>query len=149
MPLWFRRRLGKIDKRLVLQYLPPRSLREPRGVNPEVYPNGVWDVCRKIKGGRLHPVAVWSLADDQGNYAPPRMDTIRLLHRAYGYHRMNRMDKMYRMLEDALEECRLAKIARSKERMMVAMDRYLKVFGERQFQNRVFMRREVPKEAAC
>ncbi len=140
--LWFRLRLKALDPALVLQFVPPRSPRDPRGVPHETYPRGVWDICRVLpKSGLLHPVAVWSLVDVYGDYASPGPDTLRLLIRAMWYHRQGLMHLMEAMLENSMESMRSAKALRSKELLVRAMGKYMSLYGSRQWQNRVYMKR--------
>lgn len=148
VPLWFRRRLKQLDPKMVLQFMPPRSHRDPRGVPSQTFPNGVWDICRRLpKSGLLHPVAVWSLTDKFGNYAVPGTDTLRLLRRAMYYHRQGQMHKLEILLENAFQEIHDAKVRKSRDDLVNAMRRFLNIRGSRQWQNRVYLRREPPHKA--
>lgn len=144
VPLWFKRRLKSLDPRLRLQFIPPQSAREPRGVPRDAFPRGVWDICRVLrKSGRLHPVAVWSLVDRHGNYAAPGMDTIRLLRLAYYLHRRNQLHLLERQMDDSIQEMNQAACVRSSGRLRNAMGRYMSLYGSRQWQNRVYLRRDI------
>ena len=140
VPLWFRRALPRLNPRLVLRYIPPSTTTQP-GVNPNLYPQGVWDICWRSRSGGLHPVAVWSLADLHGNYSPPGPDTIKLLRRAMDLHRQRRTQVLYDMRDRALAEAQNEKARNSKEGLRRAMARYCSLRFERR-SNRVFLRRE-------
>lgn len=143
IPLWFRRQLARIDPGLVLQYIPPRTGRWPRGVNRDVYPWGVWDVCKRLpRTGLLHPRAVWSLADEQGWYSPPGPDTIKLIRMAYSLHRRGQMDKLERVFEDSLIAINRAREEKSVARMRDAMLKHCSARFDRQWDNRVYFRRD-------
>ena len=45
----FRASLKDIDPLLELQFTPPKTV-DPRGVNPEIYPFGIWDIGKVING---------------------------------------------------------------------------------------------------
>jgi hypothetical protein len=140
VPSWFRRRIRKIDSRLTLQFHPAQSALHPRGVPAEFYPKGVWDVCIKLpQSGYLSPVAVWSLVDNFGRFAPPGADTVRLLQKAYAHRRNRTSWKLERMMDSALQECQRARELRSKEAMVNAMASYASVYfhNQRQWENRI------------
>jgi len=147
VPCWFRRKLREISPNLTLQFIPPMSDGTNwRGVNPVIYPNGVWDVCNKLKKtGYLHPVAVWSLADSNGNFAPPGMDTVKLLRTALRVCRKGQVAKLERAMDASILEINKARQAKAETRLHNALQRYSGRFMDRQWQNRVYMRREVPE----
>jgi len=141
VPAWFRRRLKRIDKRLTLRYFPPASPTQ-KGVPAHIYPNGVWDIANCLPSGKLHPVAVWSLADDQGNYAPPGVDTLNLIRQAMYLRKKNQMVKLEQAFEDVMEEARVAHAARSKEGLQEALEKFASLRFGRQWNNRVSMSRK-------
>jgi len=145
VPVWFLRRLRRLDPRLVLQFTPPRSLKDPRGVPPRIYPNGIWDICKRMRrSGFLHPVATWSLADSEGYYAPPGANTLKLLGTAMKLHRAGRSKVLEDKMDRALEEINSAQEARSVERLHSALQKFISFRGSRQWNNRVFLRKEIP-----
>lgn len=141
IPSWFRCRLKRIDRRLTLRYYPPRSP-GVEGVPAHLYPRGVWDITHRLPSGRLHPVAVWSLADDRGNYAPPGMDTLNLIRQAMYHRRKNQMEKMEQAFERAMEEARAAHAVKSKERLKAAIAKFCSLHLDRQWNNRVSLSRK-------
>lgn len=143
VPLWFRLQLKKLDKKFVLQFLPPRSERDPRGVDPGIYPHGVWDVCVRLpRSGMLHPRVVWSLADTEGNYSPPGPDTVRLLRAALYFQKVNRVEEIEEMMDQALVAAQKARAAEYKNNFMNAMQKCCSLKCTRQWNNRVYLRRE-------
>lgn len=150
--LWFRKQLKKIDPRLTLQFLPVRSLRNPRGVPPNLFPGGVWDICIRLpKSGYLSPVAVWSLVDSEGNFAPPGADTVRLLKKAYAFKRNQQMHRLEVEMDRSILNMKKAKESASRDEMVNSMSSYIKVSmqNRRQWANRIqvpALRREVSKE---
>ena len=138
-----------LNPRLVLQFTPPKSERTDwKGVSPALYPNGVWDICNRLrKTGFLHPVAVWSLTDSNGRFAQPGMDTIKLLRTALRICRKRGTEKLERMMDDSIMEINKARETKSVARLHNALQRHAGRFNGRQWNNRVSMRREVPSEA--
>ena len=111
LPAWFRHRLKRIDPRLRLQFLPPRDV-VAGGVDPNQYPDGVWVICRKLRNtGMLYGVWTWALADANGYFARPDLDTIKLLRRARDYQRRHQAT----LLEDEFDRS-LAAIRREQSR---------------------------------
>jgi len=147
LPCWFVKRLKRLDPRLVLQFTPPKSDRTDwKGVSPAIYPNGIWDICNKLrKTGFLHPVAVWSLTDSNGNFAQPGMDTIKLLRTALRICRKGGINKLERQMDASIREINKAHEAKSITRLHNALQRHSSQFDGRQWSNRVCMRREALK----
>lgn len=138
--LWFRKRIKQIDSRLTLQFIPVRSTRNPRGVPPNLFPGGVWDVCIWLpQSGYLSPVAVWSLVDSGGNFASPGADTVRLLRKAYALKRNQQSQRLEAELDRSLLDCKRAQAAKSQNAMVNAMSSYLSVSmrDRRQWENRI------------
>lgn len=152
VPVWFQRRLRRIDPHLVLQFTPPRCPEKDqwRGVPANIYPHGVWDVCYKLPlTGALHPVAVWSLADSNGNFALPGCDTLKLLRTAVYLHRKRQGRKLEAMMDRAMKHAQSLKASDSTARVHNAYQRLYSLQGRRQWNNRVYMRREAPHEATA
>lgn len=152
VPVWFKKALAKVDKNLVIQFRPPRSENHPRGVNPVQFPRGALEICKRIgKSGLLHPYTVWSLADAQGKPAPPGPDTLRLIKRAYALKRSaGNLEAMERELDKYFIMEKRARASKSKEKLMEAIKGYCSVLmrNERQWNHRVYLRRETPKEGS-
>lgn len=151
VPVWFKKALAKIDKSLVVQYRPPRSYEHPRGVDPTKFPYGCLDICKKIgRSNVLHPYVVWSLADNKGNPASPGPDSIRLIKRAYALKRSaGNLDAMEREMDRYFLMEKKARAAKSQEKLREAVAGYCKVLlkNERQWNHRVYLRREATEKA--
>ena len=150
IPLWFKRQLKWIDPELVLQFIPPHYTTEDgsvRGVPPELYPFGVWSICKKLKRtGLLHPRTVWCLADLNGVYSPPGPDTIRILRLAYNLQRRGNMDKLETMMDESIAGLNQARCERSLAKLQQNLQKFCSVTCDRQWSNRVIMRRDIPRE---
>lgn len=147
VPVWFRKRLRMIDPHLVLQFTPPRCPEKDqwRGVPENIYPHGVWDICYKLPlSGALHPVAVWSLADSNGNFALPGNDTLKLLRAAVYLHRRRQGRKLEAMMDRAIQQAKSLRESASAERVHQAYQQLYRLRGRRQWNNRVYMRRDAP-----
>jgi hypothetical protein len=150
MPLWFRRRLEWVDKDLTLQFIPPRDEKTPKGANPEIYPMGIWVICKRLrKTGLLSPRVVWSLADIHGLPAKPTPKTFRLIQQAYRMQRRKQMDKMEEMMEEGLIEMNRAREERSVERLRSAIKKHCSAQFGRQWLNRVYIREGVTNEVSA
>lgn len=144
VPIWFRKRLRQLDPSWVLQYIPPASDTLLEGVDPLQFPNGCWDICVRIKGTDfLHPRAVWSLSDSEGNYAPPGPDTVKMLQVAKDLHAKGQMERMEQLCADTIRGVNNARERDAREALQDVLYRYLGVVGSRQFSNRVYMRRDL------
>ncbi len=103
LPAWFRLALSRIDAKLRLQFMPPRT-EESDGVNGMQYPQGVWVICKRMAGsGWLFKRWTWSLCDRLGRYLEPGQDTINLLQLAYDLHRRGEGDALEREFDSAVE----------------------------------------------
>jgi len=147
LPLWFKKALKNLTIPLIPQYIPASLCPGDRGVDPRQYPDGLWYLCRRLPRTRyLHPVAVWSLSDNLGNYAPPGRDTLKMLKRYLSHYLRDKGKRFEELLDKSLQALNEARVSRSRSRLLNAMSHYLKLRGERQWDNRVCMRREVPGE---
>jgi hypothetical protein len=139
VPLWFRKRVEKLG--FTLQFIPPRSIYHPRGVNPDMYPGGVWDICKRLRRSKfLHPRVVFSLADSGGNYVRPCMETWRILRYALYLQRMNRMEELEDMMDRSIADYQQAIAGGERERFHNCMQKFCSLHMGRQWQNRVRIR---------
>lgn len=149
VPSWFRRALKRIDPNWVLQFIPPKEYEHDEGVNPDIYPHGVWDICYRLPRTRfLHPRVVFSLADPKGNFSSPSPRTLRLLRQAKLFHRRGQSKRLEETLDRALVEANAARCQRSENRLREALAKYCSVRFGRQFTNRVYLRNDAPRETS-
>lgn len=145
VPLWFRRKLRALNPRLKLQFQPPRSEKEPRGVNPDMAPHGVWNICNVLpKSRRLHPIVAWSLLDIYGHPIPPSADTIHVLRTAMHLRRQGKHDEMERQVERSLNQMMENREKASHEGLVNHMRKYMSKFMGRQWENRVYLTNHGP-----
>jgi hypothetical protein len=139
VPLWFRRRLRRLDPRLVLQYIPPWS-EDREGVQDSIYPWGIWSLCRLIPRSRhvLHPVCVWDLADAHGLPVPPGESAWKLLRRAYGWRRQG-VDLLERKMEEHLLRENVRVSEKKREELREDIRRKCSQSWGRQWSNRVMV----------
>ena len=141
LPPWFRRRLKRIDPKLVLQFMPPRWF-TPGGADPAQYPFGVWAICRRLPGttGWLLKKWVWNLADQHGRYQDPGMDTIEIIRMARDLARSGQHDVLEREFGRTIDAIKTEKEnetrGRLSERLVSLFRKYDVVAGS----NHVFMR---------
>lgn len=119
LPLWFRRRLARLDDKLVLQYIPPKT-RDGGGVNPSVFPKGVWYICGKMKHGKkwISKRAVFALVDGSGNPVRPTYDLIRILRAAKAERRSQQASVLEEQFERSLEYAANEKDVAAREKLM-------------------------------
>ena len=146
IPCWFRVALRKFDPSLALQFVPPWSALTSgdrhKGMNDQEFPYGGWHICRRLKRtGWLHKLAVYSLMDRQGRYAPPTRDLMKILRWAKHLWCSREYHKMEDMLDRSLDEINREKVRCSKEQLQEKVHKYLSLAGNRQFSNRVFYSR--------
>lgn len=140
VPLWFRSALKRLDKTLCLQFIPPTTV-DPKGMPAQQYPYGGWQICRRMKRvGWLHKLAVWSLIDRWGRYSPPGPDTIRILRLCKNLWNHRRFTAMSDELDRVCSHLNKQRADASYEDLMKDMDKFLRLQGHRQFNNRVFHR---------
>lgn len=145
----FRKRFDALfgKQGFVLQFMPPRSLLHLRGVNPDVYPLGVWDVCKRLpRSGFLHPRVVWSLADTEGRPSPPGSDTLRLVRTALFLQRNDRVEKIEETIDNSIQRIKRAGAEENEAAMRAMLRRYCSAYGTRQWTHKVSMRRRGRKE---
>lgn len=104
LPLWFKAAVKRVDRRLVLQFIPPRSI-DPEGVPSAMFPLGVWYICGKIprSPGWLTKRAIFALADEQGNPVHPTWDIIKLLREAKWDRRREGASRLEQEFEESIE----------------------------------------------
>lgn len=146
VPLWFRRSLTRLDPLLTLQFIPPRSEKEPNGVDLTMCPTGCWNICRRLPRSRLlHPLAVWSLTDIHGRFAPPGPDTMHLLRLAYVYHRAGRTFQLEEELDSALQKWNMEhRTDPSQKKYRERTAKLASIACGRQWNNRVHLKRGGP-----
>ena len=141
LPAWFRLRLSRIDPRLVLQFIPARTLDCREGVDPCQFPQGVWAICRLMRGtGWLSKRWTWSLSDQHGRYQEPGADTIELLRMARDLWRRDSVDAMERRFEEAIEEVQSERAQQSKAHMREYIQQLCRAHGFVNNHSRVFTR---------
>lgn len=141
LPAWFRPRLKKVNSRLVMQFIPPRSTVHPDGVHPSKYPEGVWTVCARIPGRTawLAKRWVWNLSDGHGRYRAPGLDTIHLLREAQRFWRDRDYDALEREFARSVTRLKEEEAAESKARLARHVTRLCQAHVEMS-ENRVSMR---------
>jgi hypothetical protein len=145
----FRKRFDALfgKQGFVLQFIPPRSLLHQRGVNPEIYPFGVWDVCKRLpRSGFLHPRVVWSLADTEGRPSLPGPDTLRLVRTALFLQRNDRVEEIEETIDKSIQAVKRAGAEKNEAAMRAMLRRYSSAYGTRQWTHKVSMRRKGRKE---
>ena len=108
-------------------------------MNPNQYPQGGWQICRKMKNGWLHKLAVFSLTDRMGRFVPPSAETLKILAFCRKQWRDRDFLKMSEMLETSIRRINRARETKAKDELQDAMVDFLSYSGNRQFSNRVFM----------
>ena len=128
LPAWFRIRLQRIDPRLVLQFIPPRTLDCTDGVDPIQFPGGVWVICRRMRSsGWLFKRWIWSLLDKNGCYLEPGADTIDMIRLARDLWRRNNLDVLERRFDDAVEATKVESQKRSRAHMREYIEQLCRV----------------------
>lgn len=103
LPLWFRLALKRIDHRLVLQFIPPRTAERPDGV-PSKWQDGAWYICASIPNSQwITRRAIFVLVDDNGRYLPPDRELIRVLRKARQARRRNQIDLLEKQYEESID----------------------------------------------
>lgn len=116
LPLWFRLALKRIDRRLVLQFIPPRNKDNPGGSN---WPNGAWYICSRIKRTRwITRRAVFVLVDDNDEFLPPDRDMIRALRQAKRLRRRCQLDALEKEYEESMDALMREEATKSKEGLL-------------------------------
>lgn len=125
----------------MLQYQPPASASCPYGVNPKVYPHGVWDICKRLgTSGLLNPKIVYSLADSKGRFQRPTWRTFHLIRLAYWLKRRKESHRLENELTRWVRESNQARARNDKKALVESLRKYFSKVGERQWGNRVFLR---------
>ena len=114
VPGWFRARLKRIDKRLVLQFMPPAT-QVPGGVNAALHPQGVWAICRRLpRSGLLYKRWIFSLSDEKGRYRGVTMDMIDMLRYSRNLWRRGQVGKLEEWFDRSIAALKQA--SRDKQR---------------------------------
>jgi len=118
VPLWFRAQLRQIDPKLVLQFMPPSDVAEG-GVNPSMFPRGVWRICRRMpRTGWLHGTPVFSLVAQQGQHMRPSAALVNQIRNARDMWRRDRLDDLTDEFDRSVASMRRAQEQQSKEAAM-------------------------------
>lgn len=119
LPNWFRVRLKRMDSMLCPQFIPPREPNGTEGVTQEIFPHGVWAICRRLpRTGWLHKRWCWRLTDDHGNYRPPDWHTVKLLRWCIALHRRNQHHRIEEQFDAVAASVARDKSSKSREQMM-------------------------------
>lgn len=125
----------------MLQFIPPRSENENEGVDPGQFPEGVWVICRLMRGtGWLVKRWIWNLSDQYGRYQEPGPDTIELLRSARDLWRRNAVDVMERQMEEAIAAVKNERIRNSRQQMKEYMQQLCRAHNIVRGHSRAFMR---------
>ncbi len=147
LPPWFRLALERIDKRLVLQFMPCQTELSNEGVDPNQFPYGVWVICRKMRSsGWLCKRWIWSLSDKRGQYQEPGSDTIEMLRMSRDLWRRGDIDVLERRMEEAIEEVKAERVRNSKELSRQKVEELCSMHNIVRGHSRVFIREPVPCE---
>ncbi len=146
LPLWFRRRLEKACPNMALQFIPARGTVPKGGVDPHIYPHGVWIVCLKMKRtGWLHKRWLYAMAQrDDGSFLKPSMETIKLLRMTRDLSRRGDSQRMTDEFDRTCRSIKRERIDRTRCEMMRELDTKLSKMNHRQWTNRISMRQSVP-----
>ena len=119
VPLWFRRRLRRIDPQLVLQFIPPSRDGKAGGVNPQMCPRGAWAICRRMRKTRfLFKRWVMGLTDSKGNPVRPTMALVHVIKVAKMLWRKGRVDRLEGMLDDHIQKTRYARASQKRDQRL-------------------------------
>lgn len=114
---WFRRKLRALDRNLALQFIPPSGPGHwAWGVNPKLYPEGAWIVCRKLRRtGLLLKHWTHCLHQPYAKWAPPTNVHLKLIRRARDLARQRRLYVMEESLDRAASRLKQEQHARSRQ----------------------------------
>lgn len=125
LPLWFRQGLKRIDKRLVLQFVPPSNHAEG-GCDPTQHPFGAWAICRRMRRTRwLCKRWVYNLTAPNGLPIPPTRDLLKMLKRATALWRRGQHDRMEDMFDRAMKAKHQAAVEASRARSIDRIEKRL------------------------
>lgn len=96
LPTWFKVGIRRIDRKLVLQFIPPKGAEIPEGVDPVLYPNGVWYICGRLRRSRtwISKRAVYTLTGPDGKPCPPTRRLLAVLRYAKRMRRQGRLNAL-------------------------------------------------------
>ena len=118
VPLWFRLALRRIDHRLTLQFIPPRSAKNPDGV-PSAWTHGAWYVCARIKRSQwLARRAVFVLISEDGKTLPPDRQLLRVLKHARMLRKHGDLDSLDKQYEEKMDALMREKEERSRNELL-------------------------------
>lgn len=140
---WFRGRLASIDRNLVLQFIPPMT-QDADGVDPELYPYGVWAICYRM--GRTKWLAkqwVYGLVDDAGNYCPPDGNLVKLLEMAMRISRYRRRHLLAEAFDRHMEAIQKDSADASRQQNLIHMAELMRKSGMTSTKPRVFVGKSI------
>lgn len=141
LPFWFKRQLKKLDKRFVLQFIPPYPVLGSK-LTPALFPFGCWVICRKLsRTGWLHNRWVMSLSDEFGNPARPTPDSIAMLRLAKNLWRRSQADRLDDEFDRSMRAVEAAQSQESRDQMLADLERILR---KRDFMQHASSRVTVP-----
>ncbi len=119
LPVWFKRAIRSVDRRLVLQFIPPKSL-DPRGLPGVQFARGAWYVCAKLRRNRkwISKRAVFALIDEYGQPVRPTRDIIRLLREAKKDRHRDGGSRLEKAFEDYMENLERQSTERGRRKTM-------------------------------
>lgn len=139
LPLWFRQQLRRIDRRLVLQFIPGDAPGMP-------WKGGAWYICSRVpRSNLLAKRAVYMMVTADGSPIPPSPQLIRVLREARRLRRRGNLDALERKHEASMLELGRAREQQSRERLIQQISQTMRERNMRSYaQPRVFIP-DVPK----
>jgi len=116
-------------------------------MNAEQYPEGGWQICRKMRNGWLHKLAVFSLTDRFGRFCQPNPETFKILAYCRKQWREKNFTDMQDKMERSMKQMQAAAASQTKDDLMNAMSEFQSCMGDRQYHNRVFTARTIQDNA--
>lgn len=120
VPIWFRQALERLDRRLVLQFMPPDYFDE-KGVSSGQYPFGVWIIARRMpRTGWLLISKQWtfSLSDLAGRYKIPDHGDLKLLRVAKNMWKRGNLCKLDEVFDNQIKRIRKERCEDSRRRLV-------------------------------
>lgn len=113
---WFREKLGKIDRNLALQFLPPCTPgARGQGIDSRFFPYGCWVVAHKLRrSGMLVKRWVCHLQQPEEPFIHPGNDDLRLIRAARNLSRQNRKNDMFEELDRSIARIRREEASENK-----------------------------------
>ena len=140
LPAWFVRGLARVDRRLVLQYVPPSTV-DPAGVPAGAFPDGVWYVCGLLRHSKtwITKRVVFRLTDDQMKPCKPTRTILKLLRHARRLRHRGHTDALERMFEAKSRQLANEQVEESREKLMESIVDTMRRLNMTTRQTRVFL----------